>query len=137
MNWKALSKDFESYLRLERSLSENSVVAYRNDVNKLAAFISERYPEINPIQIGADHLAEFIYTTAKGGTEAGTQARLISGLRIFFKYLIMENYRSDDPSELLESPKLMRKLPDTLSETDIELIFSAIDLSHPQGTRNR
>ena len=137
MNWKLLSKDFESYLRLERSLSENSVSAYRNDLRKLSGFISDHYPEVKPMNISADHLSEFIYLTARGGTEAGTQARLISGMRIFFKYLIMENYRTDDPSELLESPKLMRKLPDTLSEADIEQVLLSIDLSRPEGTRNR
>lgn len=137
MNWKLLSKDFESYLRLERSLSENSVSAYRNDLRKLSEFISENYPDVKPTNVSADHLSEFIYLTAKAGTEAGTQARLLSGMRIFFKYLIMENYRTDDPSELLESPKLMRKLPDTLSEVDVEQILGAIDLSKPEGTRNR
>lgn len=137
MNWKLLSKDFESYLRLERSLSENSVSAYRNDLRKLSRFISENYPDVKPTNVSAHHLSEFIYLTAKAGTEAGTQARLLSGMRIFFKYLIMENYRTDDPSELLESPKLMRKLPDTLSEADVEKILGAIDLSKPEGTRNR
>ncbi len=137
MEWKTIRKGFENYLRLEKGLSKNSILAYRNDLTKLELFLSEKGTLLSPLRIAHDDLAEFVHHTARIGMQARTQARLISGIRAFFKYLTIEDYRKDDPSELLESPRISRKLPDTLSTKDIDALFSAIDLSKPEGTRNR
>ena len=137
MDWHSLQKGFESYLKLERSLSKNSVSAYKNDINKLVQYIHESSPDKTPRNIDRDILAAFIHHVAESGQEAVTQARLISGIKAFFNYLILEKIREDNPSELLEAPKIMRKLPDTLSQDDIQKILAGIDLSTPEGTRNR
>lgn len=137
MDWQTLQKGFESYLKLERSLSENSIAAYKNDIRKLADFMGATYPAVNPVQ--ADHamLMEFVHLAARSGQEAVSQARMISGIKAFYKYLLMENLLIDNPAELLESPKISRKLPDTLSKIEIAAIFDSIDLSTDEGTRNR
>lgn len=137
MDWKTLQKGFESYLKLERSLSANSVSAYKNDIRKLAEFMEETYPSISAVAIDHNTLLEFIYIEAKSGQEPVSQARMISGMKSFFRYLLIENIRNDDPSELLESPRIARKLPDTLSVDDIQTLLASIDLSTPEGTRNR
>ncbi len=137
MDWYSLQKGFESYLKLERSLSKNSVAAYKNDIHKLVQFLEENDPNISPRDINRDHLSAFLQQVAESGQETVTQARLISGIKAFFKYLNLEKIREDNPSELLETPKIMRKLPDTLSEEDIRKILDGIDLSSPEGTRNR
>ena len=137
MDWQTLQKGFESYLKLERSLSANSVVAYKNDIRKLASFMADAYPGISPAAVDHNTLLEFIYTEARSGQEPVSQARMISGMKSFFRYLLLENIRNDDPSELLESPKIARKLPDTLSVDEIQTLLTSIDLSTPEGTRNR
>ena len=137
LDWKTLQRGFESYLKLERSLSGNSVDAYKNDIRKLALFMTETYPEISPITVDHNALLEFIYTEAQAGQEPVSQARMISGMKSFFRYLLLENIRNDDPSELLESPKIARKLPDTLSVIEIQTLLGHIDMSKPEGTRNR
>lgn len=137
MDWYSLQKGFESYLKLERSLSKNSVSAYGNDINKLVEYIEANKPGISPKNIDRETLSSFLQQVAESGQEPVTQARLISGIKAFFKYLNLEKIREDNPSELLEAPKIMRKLPDTLSEDDIQKILEGIDLSTPEGTRNR
>ncbi len=137
MDWKSLTKGFEAYLRLEKSLSKNSISAYANDIRKLREFIEEVHDGISPVKITHEMLAEFIHHTGRMGQEAGTQARLISGIRSFFRFILLENLREDDPSELLESPRLMRKLPDTLTYPEISDMLNGIDLSRSEGTRNR
>lgn len=137
MDWKSLLKGFENYLRLEKSLGENSIKAYRNDIRKLHTYLDSGDTSVSPTRIQYDALAEFVHHTARGGSEARTQARLISGLRAFFTYLLLENIRQDNPTELLESPALAMKLPDTLSEKEIREILETVDLSKPQGTRDR
>ena len=137
LNWQPLQKGFESYLKLERSLSANSVDAYKNDIRKLADFMADTYPGISPNAVDHSTLLEFIYTEARAGQEPVSQARMISGMKSFFRYLLLENIRNDDPSELLESPKIARKLPDTLSVDEIQTLIASIDLSKPEGTRNR
>ncbi len=136
MDWNSLEKGFANYLLLERGLSQNSIDAYRNDVAKLRTFFTVDQPK-KATQIQYADLSEFIQTIAQSGQEAGTQARLISGVKAFFKYLFMEGIRDDDPSELLEAPKLMRKLPDTLSYGEILDLIDGLDLSKPEGTRNK
>lgn len=136
MNWKQAQQEFENYLRIERGLAENTVQNYRLDVQKLTLFISHYEEKITPLNIAAEHLFAFVNTLAKT-VNARSQARIISGIKCFFDYLLLEDYRTDDPTVLLESPSVGRKLPDTLSTTEIDQLIAAIDLSHPQGERNR
>ncbi len=136
MNWNQALSDFKYYLKIERGLSENSVQAYARDIRKFATFQAENEPQKSPINVIEEDVREFIYRT-EPDISARSQARLISGLRSFFDYLIFEDYRSDNPMDLIESPKLGRKLPDTLSEVDIDRIFAQIDRSTPEGERNR
>ena len=136
MNWNQALNDFKYYLKIERGLSENSVQAYARDIRKFANFQLENGSEKSPVQVIEEDVREFIYRTGPD-ISARSQARLISGLRSFFDYLIFEDYRSDNPMDLVESPKLGRKLPDTLSEEDIDRIFARIDRSTPEGERNR
>ncbi len=135
MNWKQALHDFKYYLKIERGLSENSVQAYGRDLQKFAKFQEDNVSDKGPITVAEEDVREFIYQT-EPDISARSQARLISGLRSFFDYLIFEDYRADNPLDLIESPKLGRKLPDTLSETDIDLIFRQIDRSTPEGERN-
>lgn len=136
MNWNQALHDFKYYLKIERGLSENSVQAYGRDLQKFANFQLENESEKGPITVMEEDVREFIYQN-EPDISARSQARLISGLRSFFDYLIFEDYRSDNPLDLIESPKLGRKLPDTLSEVDIDRIFGQIDRSTPEGERNR
>jgi integrase/recombinase XerD len=136
-DWNSLQKGFEAYLKLERGLSENSILAYRNDIEQLRLFVNEELNGMSPRKIDHGQLTEYIHRIAQEGKEAGTQSRTISGIKSFFKYLMIEQVRDTDPSELLESPKLKRKLPDTLSTNEISDMIQSIDLSTPEGTRNR
>ncbi len=124
-------------MMLEKGLSTHSIAAYKDDVAKLELWASERIPSLSPLIIEYDHLAEFIIWINKLGLGAKSQARIISGIRAFFKYLFLENVITDDPSELLEGPRLQRKIPDVLTYEDIDAMLNAIDLSHAQGHRNR
>ncbi len=136
MNWQQTLQDFHHYLRIERGLSENSIKNYIWDVEKLIAFLVENDISISPISIGKETVQHFIYEIAKT-VSPRSQARIISGLKSFFNYLNFEDYRKDNPMDLLESPKIGRKLPDTLSEDEINQLISAIDLSKSEGERNR
>ncbi len=136
MHWKPAQKDYENYLRLERGLSKNSIDNYCRDVNKLVAYLDEHQILEGPLKIRKESIQSFIYTIAKE-VNPRSQARIISGLKSFFSYLIFENYRDDNPMDLIESPKIGRKLPDTLSEEEINSLIRAIDLSKPEGERNR
>ena len=135
MSWETSIKGFKSYLTIERSLSSNSVDAYIRDVQQLALFA--KYKKKTEIQIDKSDLSEFVSAISKSGKAARSQARIISGIKAFFKYLIMEDYIKADPTELLEAPKIGMKLPDTLSVEEIDKLISAIDLSTEQGERNR
>ncbi|MEH6656746.1 site-specific tyrosine recombinase [Leeuwenhoekiella marinoflava] len=136
MNWQKSLTDYKLFLKLERGLSENSVINYGLDVAKLINWINENSVKENPLSIHRERLQEFIYAKAKT-LNAASQARLISGLKGYFDYLVFEDYRRDNPTDLIESPKVGRKLPDTLSEKEIDSIIESIDLSTPQGERNR
>ena len=136
MNWKAAIKDYSNYLRLERGLSENTIENYHLDLKKLMDYLDENNIQESPLSISSDHTKAFIYAIAKT-VKPRSQARIISGLKGFFTYLIFEDYRTDNPMELIEAPKLGRQLPDTLSEHEIDILIAAIDLSHPQGERNK
>lgn len=136
MNWPQYIKSFQNYLKLERGLSKNTLDNYAFDLQKLTQYLEKHYPDITPRTISREILEAFIYETSKQ-INARSQARLLSGLRSFFTYLIFENVREDHPMELIESPKIGRKLPDTLSMREIDLLIAAIDLSKPEGERNR
>ena len=136
MRWKDALQDYQHYLGIERGLSENSIKSYRRDVQKLIDFLEVHQLSENPVNIPPDVVQRFLYETAKDQNPR-SQARLISGLKSFFGYLIFENLRDTDPLELVESPKIGRKLPDTLSLEEIDLLIAAIDLSKPEGERNR
>lgn len=137
MTWDAAIKQFKSFLKLERSLSENSVEAYVRDVIKLKQFVELSNLGKDPNTLELHDLHSFIEQINELGMSAYSQARIISGIKAFFKYLFFEEFIKTDPSELLEAPKLGRKLPDTLSYNEIEKLLSAIDLSSPEGGRNR
>ncbi|MDA7558146.1 site-specific tyrosine recombinase XerD [Flavobacteriaceae bacterium] len=136
MNWQQAIQDYSNYLKLERGLSSNSISSYTLDIKKLVAYINELRLNINPDQIEIQTVQQFIYHSAKS-INPRSQSRLISALRGFFDYLIFENYVTINPLELIESPKIGRKLPDTLSIEEIDILISSIDLAAPQGERNR
>jgi len=136
MDWYSLSKGFEAYLRLEKGLSKNSIDAYNHDVSRLRQYFTEDRP-VNALKIEYQDLAEFVRHSAQITPNPRSRARLISGVKAFFRYLIMEDLREDNPAELLETPRLPQKLPDTLSREEINRILESIDLSDPQGARNR
>jgi len=135
MSWESTIIGFKNYLTIERSLSANSVEAYIHDVKKLAGFAKEK--KKTELQIERSDLSEFITNISKSGVAARSQSRIISGIKAFYKYLIMEDYIINDPTALLESPKIGLKLPDTLSIEEIDKLIGAIDLSKKQGERNR
>ena len=135
--WEEAVKGFGRYLRIERSLSKNSVGAYLNDVRKLRDYLLENRNDASPSDLTYRDLSDFIAFTAAGNDSARTQARLISGIRSFCRYLLLEKIITDDPSALLESPKTGRKLPEVLSVEEIDMIINAIDLSTPEGHRNK
>lgn len=137
MSWKNNINGFRSYLMLERSLSENSVESYIRDVNKLADYLEMNETKLSVKKISTKDLTSFIRWIAEIGMSASTQARILSGVKAFFKYLILEDIIKNDPSHLIEGPKKGLKLPDTLSTEEIDTIVNAIDLSHPQGQRNK
>ncbi len=136
MNWNSYIKSFQSYLKIERGLSKNTIANYSFDLERLSKFLLENEISISPENISEETIQQFIYAVSKE-VNARSQARIISGLKSFFSYLIFEDYRTDNPMELIESPRLGRKLPDTLSIDDIDNLIAAIDLSTPEGERNR
>ena len=136
MNWTNAINDYTTYLKIERGLSENTIENYKRDILKLDTFISENEIKVNPTKIDKETIQQFVYQQSKL-VSPRSQARIISGLRSFFDYLMFEDYREDNPLDLIEAPKIGRKLPDTLSNEDIDTLISAIDLSHPQGQRNK
>jgi len=137
MNWKILIRQFRDYLKIERSLSGNSVEAYERDIVKFMQYLELVEPSIGPMQVKGKHIQLFLEYITELGMSAYSQARILSGIKAFFRFLLMEEIRDEDPSSLIDSPKLGRKLPDTLSFPEIEQILQAIDLSKPEGARNR
>jgi integrase/recombinase XerD len=137
MSWDVYIQEYENYLKLERSLSANSVDAYVRDIVKLKQFLELREKDLNPLQVTLQELQDMVEWINELGMSAFSQARIISGLKSFYKFLIYEGEMDVDPTTLLEAPKLGRKLPDTLSIQEIDQILEAIDHSTPEGTRNR
>jgi len=136
MKWSTYIKDYQSYLRIERGLSKNTIENYGFDIERLCLFLENNQIEVSPINITEETIQQFIYSVSKE-VNPRSQARIISGLKSFFNYLIFEDYRKDSPLELIESPKTGRKLPDTLSVQEIDALIAAIDLSSNEGERNR
>lgn len=134
-NWERYIKDFVSFLKIEKGLAENSIFAYQNDVNKLKDFATAN--NIDPKSASYDDLKQFIAQLYDLGLSARSQARIISGVKQFFIFLLVEDVIQDDPSELLELPKLGRKLPEVLSIEEIDSLIGAIDLSKDEGHRNK
>lgn len=136
MKWSQALKDFQLYLKIERGLSQNSINNYALDVEKLIHYLEDNEISIDPTSISKEVVKDFVYATSKK-VNASSQSRIISGLRSFFGFMVFEGYRKDNPTDLLESPKTTRKIPDFLSEEEVDNIIAAIDLSKPEGERNR
>ena len=134
--WKTNIQDFKYYLQVEKSFSENSVVSYESDIQKLMAFIEMYHPSKSPSNVTLSDLQEFLKYISEFHFTETTQSRIISGIKHFFKFLILENYIQINPAELLETPRIMRKLPVFLSVEEIDLMLSHIDRSTPEGERN-
>lgn len=136
MDWDRLIQDYTHFLKIERGLSSNTISGYVRDINKLVDFLREEKIEVSPGEIGREVIENCLYRVAETLT-ARSQARFISALKSFFGYLHFEKYRSDNPMELIDAPKIGRKLPDTLNLEEINTLIGAIDLSKPEGERNR
>ena len=136
MNWNTYIKNYISYLKIERNLSQNTINSYCFDIERLLIFLEKENMEVSPIEIKEETVQQFIYEIAKE-VNPRSQARIISGLKSFFSYLIFEDLRLDNPLELIESPRLGRKLPDTLAIEEIDALIDAVDLSSNEGERNR
>lgn len=136
MIWDSYIKQYQSYLKIERGLSSNSIENYTFDILRLCKFLDENNLNLSPINITHEVVQQFIYEIAKQ-VNARSQSRIISGLKSFFNYIIFEGYRKDFPLDLIETPRIGRKLPDTLSLNEIDSLIGAIDLSTPEGERNR
>ncbi|MFD2552308.1 site-specific tyrosine recombinase/integron integrase [Bizionia sediminis] len=128
MTWEQAVTDFSLFLKIERGLAENTITGYTLDIEKLIHFLNAKSLSVSPVNIDTEVVAQFIYETAKT-VNPRTQSRIISGLRSFFNYLIFENYRSTNPLDLIETPKIGRKLPDTLSVQDIDRLINAINVN--------
>ncbi len=137
MDWRSAIKGFQAYLKLEKSLSPNSIEAYSRDIDKLYQFAESRHVKLRPETVTLTDLRDFIVWVIELGMMPASQSRILSGIKSFYKYLLMEDLIQSDPSELLEAPKIQRKLPDTLSYEDINRLIAAIDLSRPDGQRNK
>ncbi|MEO7976078.1 site-specific tyrosine recombinase XerD [Flavobacterium sp.] len=136
MKWNTFIKDYQSYLRIERGLSKNTIENYGFDIERLCLFLEINQIEVSPLKITDETIQQFIYSVSKE-VNPRSQARIISGLKSFFNYLVFEDYRTDNPLELIESPRTGRKLPDILSVPEIDALIAAIDLSSNEGERNR
>lgn len=137
LSWKQSFKDFGTYLRLEKSLSQNSIEAYLNDASKLESFFTEKGKVTLPSEVQYSDLKEFLVWFNNDNKNARTQSRVLSGLRAYFKFLLIEGEIKDNPSSLIESPKIGLKLPEVLSIEEIDSMIEAIDLSKPEGHRNK
>jgi len=135
--WDAYKKGFKAYLQLEKSLADNSVAAYLRDLDLFLAFLAEKKKVLSPAQVQLRDLQGFLKWISGLGMSTASQARIISGLRAFYKYCRLEEICPEDPTVLLEAPKLRRRLPDVLSFEEIEAIIAGIDMSRPEGTRNK
>ena len=137
MNWLESKKGYETFLRIEKSLSPNSVSAYVNDINKLISFVEEFYPNLTPETVKLAQLRKFVEWMNQKGISPRTQARTISGIKTFYKFLLIEEAVENDPTTLVESPRIGRKLPEILTDDEINRLIEAIDDSKAEGLRNK
>ena len=137
MKWEEAKKGYENYLKLEKSLSPNSIAAYINDINKLIHFLDNSFSGVAPDKVKLRHLKSFVESLNEKGVSPRTQARTISGIKSFYKYLLIEDKIASDPTALLESPKIGRKLPDILSMEEVDDLINGIDIEKPEGQRNK
>ncbi len=137
LNWRQSFKDFETYLRLEKSLSRNSIEAYLNDVSKLEEFFADMNKETLPAQVKYSDLKDFLSWFNKDNKNPRTQSRVLSGIRAYFKFLLIEGEMNENPSALIESPRIGLKLPEVLTIEEIDRMIEVIDLSKPEGHRNK
>jgi len=137
MDWHSSIKGFKGYLRLEKSLSENSIEAYLHDITNLQQFFETKNISVQPEHVTFHQLQDFLAFIIELGIGPRSQARMISGIRAFYKYLLMEDMIKQSPADLLEMPRLPQKLPEVLSIEEIDMLVNAIDLSTPEGQRNK
>ena len=137
MSWDSFIRSFEAYLRLERSLSGNSVTAYKQDIEKLSQFVGMKAPGTSPTSVSPALIRDFLTWVHELGLSASSQARMVSGIKAFYRYMVMEDIISSNPAGLIEAPKKGRRLPDTLSVHEIDAIMNVVDMSTPEGTRNK
>jgi integrase/recombinase XerD len=135
--WKQAVKDFVAYLKIEKSLSVNTIEAYSDDMNKLQAYLQSTGSSAAPQEVTPAMLSDFLVYEGKQGMQARSQARMLSGIRAFYKYLLMDNLIDADPTRLVDYPKIGRKLPDVLTVQEIDALLGTIDLSRPEGQRNK
>jgi integrase/recombinase XerD len=137
VDWQLAKKGFKNYLKLERSLAKHSIEAYLRDIDKVCQFLEASQNPLLPLQVQTKDLKDMLVWVNNLGMLATTQARLISGIKAFYKYLVMEDFLKQSPAELIETPKTIRKLPDVLTVLEIEEMIGALDLSKPENTRNK
>lgn len=137
MQWSSSIKGFKAYLRLEKALSKNSIDAYLRDVTLLKEFIDPENSAITPIHLKTEHIRDFLKALNQNEINIRSQARILSGIRAFYKYLLIEELIADDPTELIDAPKISRKIPDFLSLEEVNAIIAEIDMSLPAGQRDR
>jgi len=137
MIWESYRRGFDAYLRLEKSLSQHSVDAYKHDIEKLTTYLEENSIALQPSGITLNMLQDFLKWLNQTSLNARSQMRIISGIRAFYKYLLLENLVTDDPTQLLDMPRTGRKLPEFLTINEVERLIGAIDLSKPEGERNK
>jgi len=135
MNWEQAAKSYTDYLRIERGLSKNAIDSYSLDLKKLKKYLVSHHLTVSPVNIDKDTVLQCVYEASKN-LSARSQSRLISGLKSFFSYLIFEKYREDNPMDLVETPRIGRKLPPTLSTEEIDMLIGAINRSSLEGQRN-
>ncbi len=135
MNWEQAAKSYTDYLRIERGLSKNAIDSYSLDLKKLKKYLVSHHLTVSPVKIDKDTVLQCVYEASKN-LSARSQSRLISGLKSFFSYLIFEKYREDNPMDLVETPRIGRKLPPTLSTEEIDMLIGAINRSSLEGQRN-
>ncbi len=137
MMWESYINGFKAYLRLERSLSGHSIEAYLHDINKLISYLEDEKSSVSPLEISLDQLQGFVKHLGTNNLNARSQTRIISGIRAFYKYLLLENLIDNDPTQLLDMPRIGRRLPEFLTVNEIERLIYAIDHTKPQGERNK
>lgn len=137
MDWRSAAKGFQQYLQLEKSLSKNSISAYLHDVRYFEQYLIQEQNALGPVGVQYEHLLGFVNALNQAGVAAMSQARMISGLRAFYKYLLLEDVLQNDPTQFLEMPKLARKLPEVLSLQEIDQMLGVIDMSKPMAHRDK